>query len=463
VTFLKTRVAMALAVWALGANAIAADSPPSDLRTTIPSLQRKVFLLPPVAKVHSIPLPPANSPEGSGAADSRENPGENIVLFPPNNYPYRLPAVVSGHRDVGAKRRLPPIHAFVSEPGEDEVPPFTEEDEAEASPSDEAAEASEEAEAPEQAEENDEDEEGSEAGEATGGEAEEKEPLGEAPEDTSQVFLRQSTVLLGPGELQMDIGFVYAMTETDSVVILSDQDVALGRIRDRQFLVPIGIRYGLVERTELFGVLPVGVGFLEIADPEQVIRLEEGGLADVGAGIKYVLLEEQGESPDIVVSVDFTAPTGRSALTLTRTAPQLGSGLWSVGAGVNAIKSYDPLVLFAGLGYRHEFEGNFSGISVQRGEILSYSLGMGFAVNPYVTLSADFQGIYQGATRIDGVEVPDSTFEPMSLRLSVIRRTRKGSFVEPFVRFGLTSDAADAQFGLFFTRNFGGSPCVCAR
>ena len=39
----------------------------------------------------------------------------------------------------------------------------------------------------------------------------------------------------------------------------------------------------------------------------------------------------------------------------------LGTGVWSVSASIFMIKGFDPLVLFGGLGYTHEFARDFQG------------------------------------------------------------------------------------------------------
>ena len=125
------------------------------------------------------------------------------------------------------------------------------------------------------------------------------------------------------------------------------------------------------------------------------------------------------------------------------------------------MKSFDPVVLFGGVGYRHEFGDDFFGVSVQPGETATYSFGMGMAVNDDISLSAQVLGSVQTTTSVNGVTVPDSNNEPVLLQLALIRRTSLHSRVQPFVAFGLNADAADFTLGINFIRDVGpGGLCI---
>ncbi len=65
-----------------------------------------------------------------------------------------------------------------------------------------------------------------------------------------------------------------------------------------------------------------------------------------------------------------------------------GSGLWSISNSLSFVKTADPAILFANLGYTYNVEGSFRDISasdgnqpgdVQLGDSIFYGLGMAFA------------------------------------------------------------------------------------
>ena len=210
-----------------------------------------------------------------------------------------------------------------------------------------------------------------------------------------------------------------------------------------------------------------------------------GGLGDISAGVTEVLIEGDKNFPDILGAVAFTAPTGQAnfASTLSASGASLGEGFWSITAGITAIKTYDPIVIFYGAGYRHRFNAEFDNIvnndtiEIDPGAHGFYRFGIGFALNPNVTISASFTGNYIEENNIDGIRIPGDIREPMQLRfattISEKTNSRKQSMfskmenahgnnansnsssvqtVEPFVMFGMTDRAADVIIGCSWTR-----------
>jgi hypothetical protein len=124
--------------------------------------------------------------------------------------------------------------------------------------------------------------------------------------------------------------------------------------------------------------------------------------------------------------------------------------------GLAFVKSLDPVVVFWGLDYTHQFERDGLGQRVQPGETFGYNLGLGFAVNEDVSLSAQVGGAYQTETRLGGIVADGTSREPVTLRLGLTNRWSSNTYLEPSVTFGLNDDAADVGLGLSITRRFGG-------
>ena len=165
--------------------------------------------------------------------------------------------------------------------------------------------------------------------------------------------------------------------------------------------------------------------------------------------------------PTVLATVGFAAPTGQANLADALSAPgsTLGEGFWSLTTGLTCIRTYDPVVLFYGFGYRHRFQNVFDpGITVNPGKQIFYRLGVGFAVNPRVTFSSAFIGSYITDDFVNNTRIEGSTEEPLQLRLALtVAKPHKGSrnsveTLEPFVNFGLTDAAANAVIGLSWTR-----------
>jgi hypothetical protein len=288
-----------------------------------------------------------------------------------------------------------------------------------------------------------------------------RSPIGQAPErDINEVFLTQTSLLLKPGDMQYDVGFAYSWQEATLPVVVPPGTVAEERLRRRSFLVPFSVRYGWTQGVELFGALPVGGSHLELSDVTGGDTATQGGVSDLTAGIIFQILQHK-QWPEITGRLDFTAPTGDPYFGPTNTEAGLGNGFWQIGAGLNFVKTYDPLVVFGSLGCRHQFEAEFMGLHVQPGEIFSYSLGIAFAVNDDMSLSSEFFGQFQGPAYVDGQHLPSSSLEPYGLRLALLQRLTPTRRLQPYIAIGLNRDAPDLSCGVLLTSDVRGICTSC--
>jgi hypothetical protein len=128
----------------------------------------------------------------------------------------------------------------------------------------------------------------------------------------------------------------------------------------------------------------------------------------------------------------------------------LGSGTWRLASAMNFVESHDPVVTFGSIGYQYQFADDAGPARLERGGALTYSLGLGIAVSDDFSVSSQVSGYFQDETRVNGVPIPNSDIEPVSLRFSVVRRTSLQSRIQPYVDFGLNRDAADFVTGVRF-------------
>lgn len=279
------------------------------------------------------------------------------------------------------------------------------------------------------------------------------QPLGQAPPDNSLQFLRGSTVLLQPGDVQTEYGLFYSLLQNR----FFEPDGFGGLIEvetiNRSFVAPLTMRYGLSEDIQLTGTIPLGVAFVEAEDPFGEDQSSLFGVGDIVLGANTILGRGYDEAPDILGGVNFIVPSDNGRSGVGGLQPALGSGFFGVGWNLTAIRSYDPAVFFGSIGHSHLFERRMSGGRVQPGEFIDYSFGMSFAINDEVTLNGEVLGGFQFDTEFNGVEIPNSSNEPISLRLSVIRTINPTYFIEPSLQFGLTEDAGTVQLGVTFTRS----------
>lgn len=284
--------------------------------------------------------------------------------------------------------------------------------------------------------------------------------LGEEPPESPNTlqFLRQQTPLNAAGQWQFDIGFSYSLFDFETpVAILNNADEIIGvaeaQSRQRLLTMPMELRYGVTDDLQAFIGVPVGYSDSEISLLGNESHEERAGVGDVFGGFNHMLYHGGNYGPDIIGTLAFSAPTGYAGdplLVGLNPAARLGEGFWTLSVGALVVHQYDPIVVFWGGGYRHRFEDDIAGNTYQPGEEFNYQLGVGFAVNPEITLSTSFIGAYMGKWEVNGQEIGGSVIEPQRLRFAAtILKCNK--IVEPFAEVGMTTDAPSGRFGVTWT------------
>ncbi len=289
--------------------------------------------------------------------------------------------------------------------------------------------------------------------------------IGQAPEQPRPQFLASDSILLDPGEYEFDITLQYAYDQADfASVDIRNNVLIFGEANRRQRLLtaPLEFRLGLSPVCQAFVNVPFGWSDSEFSFAGNDVFTDAGGIGDVSAGLIRQLIEGNAHCPTVLATAAFSAPTGKSTLATSLSVPgtALGEGFWTTSIGLSFIQIYDPIVVFYGFGYRHRYENEFEGgFEVEPGKQVYYRYGVGFAVNPRVTLTATFLGSYISEDVINGIRLAGGKREPMQLRLgaTISRYTKKDECqegpktIEPFLVFGLTEESIDSVFGVSWT------------
>ena len=259
-------------------------------------------------------------------------------------------------------------------------------------------------------------------------------------------FLRAQKLLFKPGEIQLEFGANYAHdAEAGQVSPLAP--VFISRFASANFLM----RYGLAEDLEFNFAVPVvytererdfrPFGPLFPSSPD--FTREAGvGLGDINWAFRYAALHEDRGLPEVTLNVNAKSDTGDDDR-------GLGTGDWNVGTGVSLVKTIDPVVVFGSLGYTWtlgtlEVEER----DVDHGDQIPYSIGMGFSLNDRVSVSMAMAGAAIRRTEINGNEISGSGLDINSLQFTTTVQLAKRVYLEPFVGFGLTDEAADFLVGI---------------
>ncbi len=180
--------------------------------------------------------------------------------------------------------------------------------------------------------------------------------------------------------------------------------------------------------------MPIAYAQQELSFADSSTKKDKFGIGDATGGLNFEIFREKARWPEIITTFRIMAPTGDQP---QEGGLSLGSGHWAGTVGLQFIKTTDPIVLFWGFQYTHQFAARHFYIdgshNVQPGETIGYNFGFGFAVNENVSLSSQVSGSYQWETQSDGTTVSGSSTEPVSLRAALTYRISKKSYIEPSV------------------------------
>ena len=250
--------------------------------------------------------------------------------------------------------------------------------------------------------------------------------FGEKPQDYSQEFLRQDSVLLHAGEWQFDAGLSYLVFDhnyTTSPRRGGTITAVDSRLTERLLLVPLDARYGISDCLQAFVDVPVRL--VEHGEFLSGLRRFPQRRRHRRRQRRRVLAGPQGLrlscDPDVIATFGITAPTANvSPLQGIIEPPNtlLGQGFWFGHWNVMFIHTIDPIILFYGFGSRHGLSTEFEGFDITPGAQYFYRAGVGFAVNERITLSAALIGSYVTDPELNGVRIAGLADEPISLRFA---------------------------------------------
>lgn len=302
--------------------------------------------------------------------------------------------------------------------------------------------------------------------------AEEKQEKKEKEITSGQetILIEKGGILLPPGTFVVEPGVSYSHTSRARISISGFtllEAIVIGRIVTedvkRDVVTPfINLRYGLAKDLQF----EVKVPWMYRRDKEvwtsgnsEIERtVDDNNLGDIEAALNYQLLRERGGWPDIVLNVRGKSITGNDPYGLKTELIDgkqrlvelpTGSGHYGLSAGLTFVKSSDPAVLFATLGYFYNFERNV-GVEndvdygkVKPGDSLEFGVGMAYALNEKLSTSISYQQRFTFKSKQNGNRVANSDVNVGSLFFGVSHALGAKTSLSFSVGVGLTKDAPD--------------------
>jgi hypothetical protein len=307
---------------------------------------------------------------------------------------------------------------------------------------------------------------------------------------------RQGSAITQKGKLSGDIEWSYARADRNRALFRGVEvveSVLIGTFdinESRQDVLQqkVGLQYGLTHDLEIgvdvpfiarwdTSVLTPVAGPNENGVTREIDNSADGyGIGDVTISARKQLLAPKGFGPYLVGNLQVTLPTGTGPFEVARNEfgeaqeASTGSGFYGVTSGITAILPSDPGVLFGSLSYTKNFGADVNStippveiVGVDPGDSLSFSAGIGLALNPRLSLNLGYAHSWGFGTETttraiveDGAEPADEVTR-LSRDLQVGRllfgttyKLNKRTSVNFAVEAGLTDDATDMRMMLRF-------------
>lgn len=319
-----------------------------------------------------------------------------------------------------------------------------------------------------------------------------------APARSVENLYDEASGFFGGGTYSLETGITYSHYETRQLILngfLALDSIFLGNINIDQisadnFTFDVTGRYNMNNNWQVDLNAPMlyrnvtyesggaGNASVQVSGRDVTTGPE---LGDVSAGVSFKVFNQDGNTPDTVLSLRVKAPTGNhpygikltqvagnDSLTVPEDIPT-GNGVWSVSPGISLVKTVDPAVIFGNLSYTYNFEESFRDISAQQGTKLGgsvklgnwfqYGLGLAFALNEKMSLSMSYSQLISQKSRIkqDGsgwYTVVGSDANSAFLNLGMTYSVSNNLAIVPNLSLGLTPDAPDFTFSLKFPYYF---------
>jgi len=263
-------------------------------------------------------------------------------------------------------------------------------------------------------------------------------------------LVQEGARLLGPGQVEVSPGSVYARNENNLPTLVTvDGNNFVGEV-DQQ-----------VDVFDLNLALRIGLPFdsqLEVSVPQRFVHLDEkrridgavqsatdrsgSGAGDIRVGLVTQMLTEHSWRPNLIGRLDWLSGTGKEV----DDCLALGGGHEGVGARLNASWRRDPLVFLLGGGYTRYFDPDAG--QVQPGNRVDLSLGAALAVSPETALTFSLQQSFAREFSLDAVTLPGTDRHSSVLNISASTILARGVLLHLTAGIGLTEDAPDYQLGI---------------
>jgi hypothetical protein len=281
-------------------------------------------------------------------------------------------------------------------------------------------------------------------------------------EPIQKALIQRGGLLLKKGKLQVEPSFTYAHVSANNITIDGYTILpvlVIGTIQKletkRDILIStLAARYGLKDDLQLDFKVPFRYQFNRESSGSTSETTEKGGgLGDIQGGLFYQFAYEKGAMPDMICGVTVKSRTGREPYGRNIGT---GTGHWAIKGSVVAVKSSDPAILFAKIGYGYNIQRknipNYG--TIRPGDTYEYGMGVAFALNYQLAISLQLEQSIGTKMRLNHNPVPGSFTNVVNFKYGATWAINKNFSCEVSATNGLTTDAPSFVLDISFPYTF---------
>ncbi len=275
-----------------------------------------------------------------------------------------------------------------------------------------------------------------------------------------------SLVKAGKVGFLYDIEYSYYRDSRIDIAISDGSQLTRFRIEEdaqHTFSNVLELSYGVWDNLTFTSSLPLITKF------DSQNNLKTTGLGDISIGVRWQPIPLKRGLPTTTLFAGLSTATGDSPYEInTSTDLATGKGYYGFSAGGSISKVADPIVMFASASYSTNthvsgLDQNRNGRilkTVEPGDSLGASMGLAYALNYDVSITASYQQSFSFSTIYDfddGKVVRTADQTSASLNFSLGLRTSPQRIVNISLGYGLTEDTPDVTLGFSMPIDFLGS------
>ena len=242
--------------------------------------------------------------------------------------------------------------------------------------------------------------------------------------------------------------------------------IDLREIKRHSTFASLTTRYGMTDRLELEFKLPyvyrsdsqrsrpvsIGVG------DDEIFNASGDGIGDLEFAARYQLNNGNDGWPIFIGNLTVTLPTGTSPFDVefVQSTPgavyptelPTGSGYISIQPSITALYPTDPGVFFGNVSYSFNAETDESVGTVNPGDTIGLSFGLGFSLNERSSFSLGYSHKHVFESKIDDMNVKGSVLDIGQLSIGYSFRLSPKTNINLSLGIGTTDDAQDVRLSL---------------